>query len=108
MSIATDDLLRLNDNRMVEQVLASVGNGQRLSILLALLKKPMTVNQIIEAVGANSTGQVYHHLKPLTAADLVLEEKGVYAVVPHRVQGIIMLLAGVWDLIDMKYTAGSW
>ena len=104
----TDYLLTLNDNRMVEKVLASVGNTQRLSILLALLKKPMTVNQLIEALGFNSTGQVYHHLKSLVSADIVKEEKGVYGVIPHRVQGLIMLLAGVWDLIDARYTSGTW
>lgn len=27
-------------------------------------------------------------------------ERGVYAVKPHRVQGIIMLLAGISDLVD--------
>lgn len=107
-AVQTDYLLTLNDNRMVEKVLASVGNSQRLSILLALLKKPMTVNQLIEALGFNSTGQVYHHLKSLISADIVKEEKGVYRVIPHRVQGLIMLLAGVWDLIDARYTSGAW
>ncbi len=106
--VRTDDLLKLNDNRVAEKVLASVGNGQRLNILLALLKKPQTVNQLVEALGANTTGQVYHHLKPLVAADIVKEEKGVYAVIPHRVQGIVMLLAGVQDLIDNRYTSGTW
>ncbi len=108
MTANTDDLLALNDNRLVEKVLSSVGNSQRLSILLALLKSPLTAAQLVEALGANTTGQIYHHLKPLVAADIIKEEKGTYAVIPHRVQGIIMLLAGVRDLIDTKYTSGSW
>jgi DNA gyrase subunit B len=107
-AVQTDYLLALNDNRMVEKVLTSVGNSQRLAIVLALLKKPMTVNELIEVIGFNSTGQAYHHLKPLVSADIIKEEKGVYAVIPHRVQGIIMLLAGVWDLIDTRYTSGNW
>jgi DNA-binding transcriptional ArsR family regulator len=107
-ALSTDKLLALNDSHMVEKVLASIGNSQRLAILLALLKKPLTVNQLIEALGFNSTGQVYHHLKPLVSADIIKEEKGVYAVIPHRVQGIIMLLIGVWDLIDTQYTSGQW
>jgi hypothetical protein len=41
-------------------------------------------------------------------ADIIYEEKGIYAVKPHRVQGLIMLLAGVWDLTDPRYTHGSW
>ena len=107
-AVPTDHLLALNDNRMVEKVLTSVGNGQRLGILLALLSKPMTVNQLVKALGFGSTGQAYHHLKPLVAADIVKEEKGVYTVLPHRMQGIMMLLAGVWDLIDTRYTSGTW
>jgi DNA gyrase subunit B len=106
--VPTDELLKLNENRMVEKVLSSIGNSQRLAIVLALLKKPMTVNQLMEVLGSNTTGQVYHHLKPLVAADLIQEEKGVYAVIPYRVQGMVMLLAAVWDLIDTRYTAGVW
>lgn len=106
--IPTDFLMGLNEQRMVEKVLASVGNGQRLAILLSLLKAPMTVAQLVDALGANTTGHVYHHLKPLVAANLVQEEKGLYTVIPYRVQGIVMLLAGVWDLVDTRYTSGEW
>ena len=107
-AVQTDYLLTLNDNHMVEKVLASIGNNQRLSILLALLKKPMTANQLIEALGFNSTGQVYHHLKSLISADIVKEEKGVYIVIPYRVQGLVMILAGVCDIVDARYTSGTW
>lgn len=106
--VRTDDMLKLNDNRMVERVLASVGNGQKLDIILALLKHPMTVSQLVASLGARSTGQIYHHLKPLIMADMVKEEQGVYAVIPYRVQGIIMLLAAVKDLIDPHFSAGDW
>jgi DNA gyrase subunit B len=108
MAVPADSLLDLNKQRMVEKVLASIGNSQRLDILLALLRKPMTVNQLVEALGSNTTGQIYHHLKPLLAADILREEKGVYAVLPYRVQGIVMLLAGVYDLTDSRYTSGTW
>lgn len=109
--VNTNDLLPLIENRTAEKVLSCIGNNDRLNILLALLKKPMTVVQIIEERGYNTTGQVYHHLKPLIAADLIYEDienggKGCYAVRPHRVQGIIMLLAGISDMVDPKYTIG--
>jgi len=107
-AVATDTLLELNSNRMAEKVLSSVGNSQRLAILLALLKKPMTVNQLVEAVGFNTTGQMYHHLKPLVTADIIREEKGVYAVIPYRVQGLVLLLAGIHDLTDTHYSSGKW
>jgi DNA gyrase subunit B len=104
----TDDLLRLIENRMAEIVLNCIGNSDRLNILLALLRKPMTVAALVEKCGYNSTGQVYHHLKPLLAADLVTEDKhsakGTYIVKPHRVQGIIMLLAGIRDMLDIEFS----
>ncbi len=110
-NVSADELLSLIENKTAEKVLACIGSNDRLNILLAILKKPMTVAQLVEEYGYNSTGQVYHHLKPLIAADLVAEDgkkKGYYVVVPHRVQGIIMLLAGISDIIDPEFTEGSW
>lgn len=102
--INTNHLLALIENKTAANVLACIGNNDRLNILLALLKKPMTVAQLVSDCGYNSTGQVYHHLKPLIASDLIKEDsnegKGYYVVQPHRVQGIIMLLAGINDMVD--------
>ena len=93
-------------------MLACIGSSDRLNILLAILKKPMTVAQLVEECGYSSTGQVYHHLKPLLAADLIAEDKqegkGVYVVQFHRVQGILMLLAGISDMVNPEYTKGNW
>ena len=47
----------------------------------------------------------------LLAADIVAEDgqkKGVYVIQPHKVQGIIMLLAGISDMVDETYTQGTW
>jgi DNA-binding transcriptional regulator GbsR (MarR family) len=114
-NVNTDSLLKLIEIGTAEKVLNCVGNNDRLNILLAILKKPMTVAELVAHGGYNSTGQVYHHLKPLITADLVKEEKedknlpkGTYTVQPHKVQGIIMLLAGISDMIDEKYTKGDW
>ncbi|MBR6668646.1 MAG: helix-turn-helix transcriptional regulator [Clostridia bacterium] len=108
-SLNTDTLLPLIENRTAEKVLACVGSNDRLNMLLAILRKPRTVAELVSDCGYSSTGQVYHHLKPLLAADLVVEDKhqrGCYIVQPHRVQGLIMLLAGVADLVDGTYTQG--
>ena len=110
----TDNLLKLIEDRTAEKVLACIGSGDKLNILLALLRKPMTVAQIVSESSFNSTGQVYHHLNALIAADLVEENlennnKCIYVVVPHRVQGVIMLLAGISDMLDEKFgTEQSW
>lgn len=110
----TDNLLKLIEDRTAEKVLNCIGSGDKLNILLALLRKPMTVAQIVSEGGFNSTGQVYHHLNALLAADLVWEDpnsenKGTYIIAPYRVQGIIMLLSGISDMVDGKFgTEQSW
>ena len=106
----TDTLLPLIENRTAEKVLACVGSNDRLNMLLAILRKPRTVAELVSDCGYTSTGQVYHHLRPLLTADLVTEDKhqrGSYIIQPHRVQGIIMLLAGIADLVDGTHTQGN-
>ena len=106
----TDTLLPLIEHRTAEKVLACVGSNDRLNMLLAILRKPRTVAELVSDCGYSSTGQVYHHLKPLLTADLVTEDKkhrGSYIIQPHRVQGLIMLLAGIADLVDGTYTQGQ-
>lgn len=112
-NIDTGILLELIENKTAGKVLSCIGNNDRLNILLAILKKPMTVAEIVEECKLNSTGQAYHHMKPLLAADLIKEDdscpsKGTYIVQPHKVQGIIMLLAGIYDMVDETYSKGTW
>lgn len=106
----TDSLLTLIENRTAEKVLSCIGSNDRLNMLLAILRKPRTVAELVSECGFSSTGQVYHHLRPLLTADLVTEDKahrGSYIIQPHRVQGVIMLLAGVADLVDPSHTQGD-
>lgn len=105
----TDNLLKFIENRSAERVLACIGSNDKLNILLLLLRRSMTVVEIVKEGGFNTTGQVYHHLNALVAADLVTEDsensgRGIYIVKPHRVQGIIMLLSGIADILDETYS----
>lgn len=110
--VSANHLLSLVEDRTAERVLACIGSRDRLNLLLAILKKPRTVAQLVAECEYHSTGQVYHHLRPLIAADLVTEaggaEKGCYAIQPHRVQGIILLLAGIGDMVNPKFSRGQW
>ena len=110
-AIPADELLSLIESGVASKVLVCIGNANRLAILLEILRGPKTVAKLVEKCGFGSTGQVYHHMKPLLAADLVVEDeqqKGVYIIQPHKVQGIIMLLAGISDMVDETYTQGTW
>lgn len=107
--VNTDTLLQLIEDNTAEKVLACIGSTDRLNLLLAILRQPRTVAQLVGECGFTSTGQVYHHLKPLIAANLVEEDvhiRGTYVIVPHRVQGILMLLAGISDMIDPNFNRG--
>lgn len=110
-SVSADKLLSLIESGIASKVLACIGNSNRLAILLEILRKPMTVASLVEKCGFGSTGQVYHHMKPLLAADVIVEDekqKGVYVIQPQKVQGIIMLLAGISDMVDETYTQETW
>ncbi len=110
-NVPTDELLSLIENGVAGKVLACIGNANRLTMLLEILRGPKTVASLVEKCGFGSTGQVYHHMKPLLAADIVVEDeqhKGVYLIQPHKVQGIIMLLTGISDMVDETYTQGTW
>lgn len=110
-TVPAEDLLSLIESGIAGKVLACIGNANRLAILLEILRGSKTVAALVEKCGFGSTGQVYHHLKPLLAADIVVEDgqqKGVYVIQPHKVQGVIMLLAGISDMVDETYTQGAW
>lgn len=108
--IPTDELLSLIESGVASKVLACIGNSNRLMMLLEILRGPKSVAELVEKCGFGSTGQVYHHMKPLLAADIIVEDeqrKGVYAIQPHKVQGVIMLLAGISDMVDETFTQGK-
>ncbi len=109
-TIPTDAMLDLGLSGSAEKVLSSIGSQERLNILITLLRQPMSASGLMETLQFTSLGRVYHHLKPLIAADLVQEDdrvKGRYEIVPHRVQGLIMILAGISDLLDTEFSSGT-
>lgn len=105
--VNADDLLRAVEDRTPERVLACIGSNERLNILIALLRRPMTVSEIVKECNLGSTGQVYHHMKPLLSAGIIADGeegagKGVYVVRFDKVRGVIMLLAGICELASAE------
>lgn len=103
--LSADKLLDLAhpENGTARKVLACIGSQEKLSILAALLRHPLTVAQLLEECAFSSTGQVYHHLNPLLSYGFVEEDrhaKNRYCVPGNRVQGILMILAGIDDLTE--------
>lgn len=97
------------DGERVARVLSALAHRQRLAILRAILQGPESAAELVERLGMGTTGQFYHHLNVLQAADLVRqEERGMFAFTNHRVPAFLTLLSGVRELLDTRYSAGSW
>jgi DNA gyrase subunit B len=90
------------DSDKVAKVLAALGNKQRLDILKAVLKEPLTGSEIVEQLNMGTTGQLYHHTKALLGADLLIQEDrgGKYSLPPQRSLPLLLLLAASSDLLD--------
>lgn len=83
------------------KVLAALGHKQRLEILKSVLTEPATGAELVERLGMGTTGQLYHHLKALIAANLLVQEpQGKYIVPAHRRLPFLLLLAAASDLLD--------
>jgi DNA gyrase subunit B len=90
------------DGEKVAKVLAALGHKQRLDILRSVLKGPLSGSEIVERLNMGTTGQLYHHIKALLGADLLVQEErgGMYSLAPHRALPLLLLLAATSDLLD--------
>ncbi|GII91610.1 ArsR/SmtB family transcription factor [Sinosporangium siamense] len=80
-------------------VLAAAGHPARFQILRILLKGPLPVTELQDELGLSSPGQIYHHLKTLTAAGFVDQpERGVYRVQPKAIMPVLALAAVAVDV----------
>ncbi|WP_342774583.1 ATP-binding protein [Paenibacillus piri] len=97
----SDELLGLSGGKAAK-VLAALGHKQRLDLLLEVWNEPLTGAELVERLNMGTTGQLYHHLKALTGADLLQQEErgGRYTIPAHRRFPILLLMAAIADLID--------
>ncbi|QNE23124.1 winged helix-turn-helix transcriptional regulator [Kribbella qitaiheensis] len=76
--------------------LAALGNPVRLTLLQQILRGTSTVNALSEVQGLGTSGQIYHHLRQLTAEGwLHTPSRGVFAVPPPRVVALMTILAAL-------------
>jgi hypothetical protein len=74
--------------------LAALGHPVRLLLLHAILHGTRTAADLAGLEGVGTTGQIYHHLRQLTAAGwLRTTTRGQYAVPPERVVPLLTMLA---------------
>ncbi|MDD0857293.1 winged helix-turn-helix domain-containing protein [Arthrobacter alpinus] len=73
--------------------LAALGNPIRLKILQAVLNGSTSAALLAEEIDAGTSGQVYHHLKELTAAGwLTSPKRGLFDVPASRVVPLLAIL----------------
>lgn len=70
------------DVAQAADILGALGNPVRLRILLRLLDAPQTVQELTSIEGIGTTGQVYHHLRQLTATGWARTQGGGRYEVP--------------------------
>lgn len=94
-------LLELDGDK-IAKILSALGHKQRLDILRSVLKEPLTGAELVERLNMGTTGQLYHHIKALLGADLLIQEErgGRYSLPGHRALPVLLLLAATSDLLD--------
>lgn len=88
-----EDLLG-SDLGELAQVLAALGHRARLALLVAVLRGSGSSAELQELEGFGTSGQLYHHLRQLTAAGWLRSRGGGrYEIPPARIIPLLVALA---------------
>ncbi|GAA4911141.1 helix-turn-helix protein [Actinomycetospora succinea] len=82
----------------VSEVLAALGHPVRLALVRRLLVGPAGTSELVEAADLSSSGQLYHHLRTLTAARVVEQDGRTYRVPDSGVVPVLVALLAAADL----------
>jgi DNA-binding transcriptional ArsR family regulator len=83
----------------VAHVLAALGHSVRLELMRLLLRGPQSSQQLQEALGLNSSGTLYYHIKELLAAGLVTQpSRNLYQVSAQRIIPFLAILVAGLDV----------
>lgn len=87
------------DEELLAATLGAISSPTRIRLLKALVEGAHETHELQAALGGVSAGQLYHHLKELTAAGIVAQRgRGRYAIAPHTVVPILAVFAAVLDV----------
>lgn len=93
MGRMAEDLLHADDLEVMADRLAALGHPVRLALLLAVIRGTTKVTELAEHLQLASTGQVYHHIKALSAAGWLRQAtRGHVSVPPERVIPVLVAL----------------
>jgi DNA-binding transcriptional ArsR family regulator len=94
LSTAPEQVLREREGwAELAGVLAALGSPVRLTLLQEIVRGRDTVNALSEVDGLGTSGQIYHHLRQLTAEGwLHSPSRGTFAVPQPRVVALLAIL----------------
>lgn len=89
----------------VSRVFAALASPARLAVLRALVEEgPRTSQQLREVLDDPSAGQLYHHLRELLAAGLVIQpSRSVYAIPPGKVVAVCVAVTAATHLTSTSH-----
>jgi len=86
--------------------IAAIASPQRVTLLRELFGRDRTIGEIGAAMGDPSTGQLYHHLKELQAARIVVQvRRGVYRIAPALLIPLLVILAAAVEGVQARGTS---
>ncbi|MEJ2869529.1 helix-turn-helix domain-containing protein [Actinomycetospora sp. OC33-EN08] len=83
------------------EVLAALGHTVRLALVRRLLTGPASAAELQEAAELSSTGQVYHHLRALTAARVVEQDGRTFRIPATGVVPVLTMLLAAGDVAGL-------
>ena len=92
--------------RTRQAILAALGSPVRLEIVRRLLLGGQTSGELQEIPGLGTSGQLYHHLRDLQSAGLVVQRRrGRYAVAADKVVPALVIIAAAADMTRSRPAA---
>ncbi|MEO3809411.1 hypothetical protein ABGB17_10475 [Sphaerisporangium sp. B11E5] len=81
-------------------MLECLGSAARLALLIVLAERPRGRGELQEALGETSTGHLYHHLRELQGAGLIVQRRrGEYELASHALVPLLAVIAATRDLM---------
>lgn len=99
---AREDLSKLLEVEpdSVARVFAALGSPFRILLLRALLQGPRTSQELQAELNVGPVGQLYHHLKELLAAGLIVQHKrSLYAIREDKVLPVCVVVVAALRLV---------
>ena len=88
----------------VTRVFAALASPARIVLLRTLVDGPRTSQQLREVLDAPSVGQLYHHLRELLAAGLVVQpSRSVYEIPPGKVVAVCVAISAAAHLTSTSH-----